>query len=90
MLAYKELFNDTEFMYHFEKEYERRKEKQKAKKRKVIFYYVKQKMSGLVFVAISILLPLLMDGDATASVLLMPLGLFLLFTKEKVMDFKGK
>lgn len=89
MVAYKELLNDTEFMYQFEKEYERRKEIQKAKQREAIMYYVKQKLSGLVLVVISMWLPMI-DGDATASLLLLPLGVFLALTKEKVMDFKGK
>jgi hypothetical protein len=88
--VYKELFNDTEFMYQFEKEYERRKEKIRAKKRESALYYLKQKVSGLVLVIISVLIPIVMDGDATASILTMPLGLFLLFAKEKIMDFKGK
>ena len=88
--VYKELFNDTEFMYQFEKEYERRKEKIRAKKRESALYYLKQKLSGLVLIGISILIPILMDGDATASLITMPLGLYLLFTKEKVMDFRGK
>ena len=88
--VYKELFNDTEFMYQFEKEYERRKEKIRAKKRESALYYLKQKLSGFVLVIISILIPIVMDGDATASVLLLPLGIYLLFTKEKVMDFRGR
>ena len=89
MVAYKQLLDDTEFMYQFEMEYERRKEIQKAKKRKAIMYYIKQKLSGFVLVIISILLPIVV-GDGTASILFFPLGLYLTFTKEKVMDFKGK
>lgn len=87
MLAvYKELLNDRAFMYEFEKEYR----KQKAKKREVTLYYLKQKLSGFVLVVVSVLCPIVLDGDATASVFFLPLGLYLLFTKEKVMDFKGK
>lgn len=88
--VYKELLNDTEFMYQFEKEYERRKKKIRTQKKESALYYLKQKLSGLVLVIVSVLIPIVMDGDATASVLLMPLGVFLLFTKEKIMDFKGK
>lgn len=84
--VYRELLNDTEFMYQFEKEYK----KIKAKKRESALYYLKQKMCGLIFIIISIMIPVIMGGDATSSVVLLPLGLFLLFTKEKVMDFKGK
>ena len=85
-VVFSELINDVEFMYHFEKEYK----KQKAKQREKILYYIKQKLSGLMFVSISILMPMIFDGDATVSILAFPLGLFLVLTKEKVMDFKGK
>ena len=50
-------------------------------------YYIKQKLSGLIMAAIGIVTPFLCDGDATFSLFLFPLGLFLLFTKEKVMMF---
>ena len=50
-------------------------------------YYLKQKLLGLAAVGMAIACPLLLDGDATASVLFLPLGLYLLFTKEKAMDF---
>ena len=84
MLAvYKELLDDREFVYQFEKEYK----KQRARKNEVILYYLKQKLCGFLFVVISILLPL-MDGDATVSVLILPLGVYLLFTKEKIMYIK--
>lgn len=81
--VYKELLNDTEFMYQFEKAYKKRK----AQKRKNILYYAKQKLSGLALIAISIFIPLLFDGDATASVILLPLGIYLLFTRKKIMMF---
>ncbi len=84
--VYKELLDDREFMYQFEKEYKERK----ARKREKALYYIKQKITGFVLVGISVLLPLLLDGDATVSVFFLPLGLYLIFTKEKVMDFKGK
>lgn len=49
----------------------------------------KQKLYGLVFVLLSILICLvcatgktLEDRDATAVVLLLPFGLYLIFTKE--------
>lgn len=57
--------------------------RQKAKR----IYYIKQKLSGLTMAAIGILTPFLCDGDATFSLIALPLGLFLMFTKEKVMMF---
>ena len=50
-------------------------------------YYLKQKALGLAAVGISVASPLLLDGDATISVLMLPLGIFLMVTKEKVCMF---
>ena len=55
----------------------------KAKKASLL-YKAKQKFIGLIGIGISIASPLLLDGDATISVIMLPLGLYLLFTKEKV------
>ena len=50
-------------------------------------YYIKQKLSGLTMAAVGIITPILLDGDATLSLIALPLGIWLLFTKEKVMMF---
>lgn len=61
---------------------------QKARKRKAMRkYYIKQKLSGLTMAAIGIITPFLLDGDATFSLVALPLGIWLIFTKEKVMMF---
>ena len=61
---------------------------QKQRKRKAErAYYIKQKLSGLVLATIGIITPILLDGDATFSLIALPLGIWLLFTKEKVMMF---
>lgn len=60
-----------------------RKARRKAEK----IYYIKQKLSGLTMAAIGIFTPFFLDGDATISLIALPLGLFLMFTKEKVMMF---
>ena len=52
-----------------------------------LLYFLKQKLCGLVIAAFGILIPFLLDGDATASVILIPLGLFLIFTRQRVMEF---
>jgi len=59
----------------------------KARKRVEVIYYIKQKLSGAALTAISVLIPFINNGDITASVFLLPLGIYLLFTKEKVMQF---
>ena len=55
-------------------------------KRKIM-YFLKQKLCGLVIAGLGILIPFLLDGDATASVILIPFGLFLVFTRQRVMEF---
>lgn len=64
-----------------------RRAERKAKRKLERIYYIKQKLSGLTLATIGILIPFVADGDATASILILPLGLYLLFTKEKVMMF---
>lgn len=62
--------------------------KQKARKRKAErTYYIKQKLSGLTMAAVGIITPFICDGDATFSLIALPLGIWLLFTKEKAMIY---
>lgn len=39
---------------------------------------------------IGIITPILDNGDATFTLLALPLGIFLIVTRKKVMDFNGK
>ena len=50
-------------------------------------YYLKQKLCGVALVSIGVIIPFILDGDATVSLLLIPLGLYLIFTKNKIMYF---
>lgn len=50
-------------------------------------YYIKQKLSGLTMAAIGIITAILLEGNVTFSLIALPLGIWLLFTKEKVMMF---
>ena len=63
----------------------RRKPTRKCKAERT--YYIKQKLSGLTMAAVGIITPFILDGDATFSLIALPLGIWLLFTKEKVMMF---
>ena len=54
---------------------------------KKIMYFLKQKLCGLVIAGFGVLIPFLLDGDATVSVVIIPLGLFLIFTRQRVMEF---
>lgn len=72
---------------HTYAEWKRIENRRKARRRANAAYYIKQKLSGLILAIIGIIIPFVMNGDATASLLVLPLGLYLLFTKEKVMQF---
>ena len=50
-------------------------------------YFLKQKLSGLVMIAIGVISVMLL-ADATFAVIAVPLGLYLIVTKEQVMMFK--
>ena len=53
-------------------------------KRESLLYKAKQKLLGILAIAASIASPLLLDGDATISLIMLPLGIYMVFTKEKV------
>ena len=53
-------------------------------KRESFIYKAKQKLIGVVAICVSIASPILLDGDATISVIMLPLGIYMIFTKEKV------
>ena len=59
-------------------------DKERQEKREELLYKAKQKFIGLLAISISIVSPFLLDGDATASLLFLPLGIYVLFTKERV------
>lgn len=61
--------------------------KRKARKRSETIYYIKQKLSGLTMAAIGIITPILLNGDATFSLIALPLGIWLLSTRKKIMMF---
>ena len=52
----------------------RRKPTRKRKAERT--YYIKQKLSGLTMAAVGIIAPILLDGDATFSLIALPLGIW--------------
>ena len=79
-----------ETMYTYEerlKEYNRRETKRRIRQRTEQLYYMKQRLSGVIMTVIGIVTPFLLDGDATFSLVALPLGIFLMMTREKVMTF---
>ncbi len=79
-----------ETVYTYEewlKEYNRRETKRRIRQRTEYLYYLKQRISGLIMVATGIIAPFLLGRDATVSLFVLPLGIFLLLTKERIMIF---
>ncbi len=69
------------------KEYNRREAHRRIRQRREHLYYIKQRLSGAIMIAIGIFAPFVLDGEATISLFLLPLGIFLMLTKEKVIIF---
>lgn len=79
-----------ETVYTYEewlKEYNRRETKRRIKQRTEHLYYMKQRLSGVIMTAIGIITPFVIDGDITFSLFVLPLGIFLLLTQEKIIKF---
>lgn len=49
--------------------------------------FIKQKLCGIALILLSIMIPFLLDGDITVCILTLPLGIWLLFTRLRVMTF---
>lgn len=58
------------------------------RKKRDVIYFLKQRLCGLALVLIGILCPVVLGGDATVSLFTIPVGIFLLITRQKVMNFK--
>jgi len=53
---------------------------------KILKEKAKQKAIGLFMIALGIVIPFILNGDATASVIAIPLGVAIVVTKDKVVD----
>lgn len=90
MITYSSGSEAIETVYTYEewlKEYNRRETKRRIRQRTERLYYMKQRLSGAIMTAIGIVMPFLLDGDATVSFVTLPLGMFLMLTQEKVVTF---
>lgn len=90
MITYNTGSEAIEKVYTYEewlKEYNRRETKRRIRQRTEHLYFIKQRLSGAIMAVIGIVAPFLLDGNATFSLVVLPLGIFLLLTKEKVMTF---
>lgn len=59
---------------------------EKINKMKTLKGKVKQKAFGLFLIALGIVIPFILEGDATASIVAIPLGIVTIATKDKVVD----
>ena len=84
-LAYEDLMNNEEVLAELDRRYMTRQKKIQAKRRAKALYYIKQKFCGLVLAAVGVIVPVLNHGDATVSLILLPLGIYLMITRERVM-----
>ena len=88
--AYNSRSEVIETVYTYEewlKEYNRRESKRKIRQRTERLYYIKQCLTGFVIATIGTAFPFVFDGDITFSLLALPLGIFLVLTKEKIIIF---
>lgn len=53
---------------------------------KILKEKAKQKAFGLFLIALGIVIPFILEGDATASIVAIPLGIVTIATKDKVVD----
>ena len=59
---------------------------ERINKMKILKEKAKQKAIGLFLIALGIATPFILKGDATASVIAIPLGVAVIATKDKVVD----
>lgn len=85
LVAYKETYDNYNVSYSATQT--QIKDENVDSRKKERLYYIKQKLSGLSMIVIGIIIPFLLDGDATFSLIALPLGIGLLVTKQRVMNF---
>lgn len=74
--------NTTLYTYdEWENIYRRNKARQMAE----TAYFIKQKIAGVTALIIAVASPLLLDGEATASIILLPLGVYLIITNKRIL-----
>ena len=68
---------------------DRQRERRRQQRRQ---YFLKQRLTGIFLLLFTILAVMLTGGDATIAIITVPLGLYLVFTKEMLLanDFTGK
>lgn len=78
-----------ETVYTYEewlRKYKHRKTKRRIRQKTEHLYYIKQRLTGVIMIFIGIITSFILDRDATFSLVALPLGIFLMVTKEKVVE----
>lgn len=73
------VFKETTQNIYTAREISRSKEKQRIKAS------VMQKFMGFTMFLVGFITPFVLDGDATISIVTIPLGLYLMFTREVIL-----
>ena len=69
--------------YMQQRRWDRQREHRRQQRRQ---YFLKQRLTGIFLLLFTILAVMLTGGDATIAIITVPLGLYLVFTKEMVID----
>lgn len=78
------LYTDTtskEAVADFMERYRRRKQREHRRQQRR-WYFVKQRLLGITLLIFTVLATKLLDGDATIGLFAVPLGIYLVFSKE--------
>lgn len=75
--------------YMQQRRWDRQRERRRQQRRQ---YFLKQRLTGVFLLVFTVLAVMATGGDATIAIITVPLGLYLLFTKEMLLvnDFTGK
>lgn len=76
--------NDAEALKEYQRARERRERRERVRRQRR-WYFFKQKLTGMALLGLTVLTVPLLDGDATIAVLTVPMGLYLIFSKEMLL-----
>ena len=62
--------------------YWERRERRERRRQQRRWYFIKQRLSGIFLIALTMFAIKLLDGDATIALITVPLGLYLTFTRK--------
>lgn len=78
------LYTDTtskEAVADFAEQYRRRKQRERRRQQRRR-YFIKQRLSGIAILILTVLAIKTLDGDATIALFTVPMGLYMIFSKE--------